>query len=732
MNILGLSILDLVVIFFYFVIIVYIGYRAMTKVHTQEDYFLGGRRFNRFFQTFSNFGQATSSESVVHTVSIVAVNGVAGSMQQALSNVFTYPINWLFPKWLRRSRLMSMGGFFVERFNSHKLGTLYALAQTILFLMVGGMGLYATSSTILAVTEKPKEVLSAEELVEYEQAERLAYLARQPSDLLTQDEREELSYLRELRPSRQFSYLNRTYLILVLATFVALYAMAGGYAAAVYSDTMQGMFIITLTILLIPFAMFQLNLLHGETGPLGAFRVMTQVLPDTMFEVFAASPAWVEFTWYNIIILGIMGMAGNISFSNNLVVAGGARTDKVASWGGLSGLLTRGTASLIWVLLALLILTLFGMQTGNPDLLFGQAVRELLPVGLVGLMLACLLAAAMSTADTHMMTVSGLVTHHMYKPFRPNCEDRHYLLVGRCMTMVYIVGAILFALNSDNLFRMWKYMVLINLCTGPAILMGFLWRRTNVAAVWSSMGITLLLTLFIPAIVMIWPGARYNESLLLEAETPRVERTYVASEMDVMEREERIRQWELLDAKGEAQTRRPESLEVGEPFVQTIDPISRSIFWDGGIRRDADDRRHGHGFFKVELYLMHVAGVDLTRMAPSRIEMISLMFRLVFPFLAVILVGWLTRPEKSSRLNYFYAKQRTPVNPDPEKDRAAVAAALKDADSPTLEPKLWPQSNWEFTPLSSYDRKGLSYALGAGLLLVLLTFLLGRIGFIGS
>jgi len=42
MTILGLHIVDVLVIVLYFAFVLYIGYRSMKRVRTQEDYFLGG------------------------------------------------------------------------------------------------------------------------------------------------------------------------------------------------------------------------------------------------------------------------------------------------------------------------------------------------------------------------------------------------------------------------------------------------------------------------------------------------------------------------------------------------------------------------------------------------------------------------------------------------------------------------------------------------------------------
>ena len=49
----GLEIIDIVAIALYFAVVLYIGFRAMKRIKNQEDYFLGGRNFGRWIQTFA-------------------------------------------------------------------------------------------------------------------------------------------------------------------------------------------------------------------------------------------------------------------------------------------------------------------------------------------------------------------------------------------------------------------------------------------------------------------------------------------------------------------------------------------------------------------------------------------------------------------------------------------------------------------------------------------------------
>lgn len=55
----GLPLMDMIVIFGYFLIVLVIGARASRHIRGEEDFFLAGRRFGKLIQTFAAFGQGT-------------------------------------------------------------------------------------------------------------------------------------------------------------------------------------------------------------------------------------------------------------------------------------------------------------------------------------------------------------------------------------------------------------------------------------------------------------------------------------------------------------------------------------------------------------------------------------------------------------------------------------------------------------------------------------------------
>jgi solute:Na+ symporter, SSS family len=723
----GLALLDLIVIGLYFGVVLYIGFRAMKKVKGQEDFFLGGRSFGKFLQTFSMFGQATSAETAVGMSSTVAQKGLAGVFFNVLSGLLTLPFSWFIPLWFRRSRLTTLADLFAERFESRRLATLFSVAQIAMFMTVGAMGLQAMSKTIMAVTPKPQEVLSVEERVEYGEAMQLKELEVKPLDLLSEEERNQLTELRRTSPRTHFSYFNKTLLILVMSAFVILYAAGGGLEAAVRTDAVQSLFIIILTIMMFPFAMIQLNKMGGTSGLVGPFETVHNTLPTSMLELFG-SPHLAGFTWYYIVLLSLIGVAGGFAFANNLVVFAAAKDEATARVGALYGILLKRFSTMFWVMLALFILTLYGAEIKDPDLLWGVASKELLPAGFLGLMLACLIAALMSTTDTHMIVVSGLITNNIYKPLAKNRSEKHYLNAGRLFGVVHILGAIAVVLmGSSNLFEMIVLMLMINLTAGPSIMMAFLWRRTNTSGVWASMGGSLLLILFIPMFMSWSPAMRENQALHLEIVPPPVVQTSTAREWDVKAQERQIEKWKALNEVGKAMGERPAALAVGERFEQPFAPPAKAVFWQKGIKLNDDGKAYGDGFFRLELYLLHKLGLDMSRQSIPAIESISMVFKLVFPFAALLLFGWFGRPNNEAVLDQFYGRLLTPAEGTREQDAHEVDLTIANPKR-FDDRKLWPNSNWYIRKWDWQDWKGIVIVAVAFIVIGGLMMILANLG----
>ena len=124
------------------------------------------------------------------------------------------------------------------------------------------------------------------------------------------------------------------------------------------------------------------------------------------------------------------------------------------------------------------------------DELFGKAAYDVLPTvmhGLLGLLLASLLAAVMSTSDAQMVVSSGLFTENIYKRFLvKNRSAKHYLWVGRIAGLLIVLVAIVLQSSFSDVIDALKVVIKTPACIGISLWIGIIWRGWTPAAVWVS------------------------------------------------------------------------------------------------------------------------------------------------------------------------------------------------------------------------------------------------------
>ncbi|QBN17850.1 sodium:solute symporter family protein [Flavobacterium nackdongense] len=702
----GLSSLDLVIILIYFIVIIIIAFRAARLVNNREDYFMAGRRFGKLIQTFAAFGQATSVENVTTTTTMVNSNGASGIWAMLAGGLINLPVFWMTSIWYRRLRLLTLGDFFEERYSSKKMAAFYALCQTIFFVLIAAIGLVAMSKTVSAIAAKPVEELNPVEKVSYYKAIEREKLEAADFALLTANQKTKLVELQLLDPKKEYSYIDENWLIVIVAFVTLLYASIGGLAAAFMVDLIQGIFIILLSIMLIPFAMAKINVQFGSHGILGSFETMHKVLPASFMEIWG-SPSLIEFSWYWIAGFSIMIILTTAVQANQMTACGSAKDDYTARYGFVSGMLLKRYSSVMWGIVALMTVVLYGGTISDPDYVWGHATRDLLGplhLGLVGLMIACLIAALMAAKSAFMLTAAALVTNNLYRPFRPNCTENHYIWAGRIFSALYMIVSAYIAMQSNGIFELFKMTMMFNSILAAAFWLGMLWRRSNPISAWVSMVFMFIATLILPFGIPVFPGVRSSEYLCKTTQAIPVTRSYTAREMDVKDRNLAIASWNNLKAIGKAEGEKPLVIQTGQKFEKKVLLPKKSIFWSEGLDY-ATERPTGKGYLKVELIALDLMGWDLSKNSYSLNETLTFLFRIIIPFLILTLVAFFTKPQKKAILDQFYGKMLTPVVGTHEDDDREM---LLTRTNPTRfnHLKIFPKSNWEFRIWNREDWTG--------------------------
>ena len=130
--------IDFVVLGVYFAVLVVIGLLCSMTIRRQEDYFMGGRGFGKLLQTFAAFGAGTGAQDPITLGRTTWTSGLSG-IWSALNWLFVTPFYWIFAVWYRRMRHLTLGDWFVERYQSKALGvayTVFAFSFQMLYLSI--------------------------------------------------------------------------------------------------------------------------------------------------------------------------------------------------------------------------------------------------------------------------------------------------------------------------------------------------------------------------------------------------------------------------------------------------------------------------------------------------------------------------------------------------------------------------------------------------------------------
>ena len=146
-------------------------------------------------------------------------------------------------------------------------------------------------------------------------------------------------------------------------------------------------------------------------------------------------------------------------------------------------------------LLALPMKMVDGVSVIDGDTVFPTLVTTLLPSGIRGLIVACLLAALMSSLASLFNSSASLFTVDIYEKLRPGQSERHLLAVGRIATTVVVVAGLLWipvmkVISGGGLYQ---YLQSVQGYLAPPItavfLLGLFWKRLNgQGAVWALAG----------------------------------------------------------------------------------------------------------------------------------------------------------------------------------------------------------------------------------------------------
>ena len=251
---------------------------------------------------------------------------------------------------------------------------------------------------------------------------------------------------------------------LVLAFFAGIYTAFGGLKAVVYTDTLQALVLILgssiLTYTLFEKMDFSIEAILAA-APDGHFSIYRPLGDGTL--------PWPGL-FLGVPLLGFWYWSTNQYIVQRVL---GAKNLKHARWGVLLGGFLKLIPLFIMVIPGAMAISLYqGIE--NPDMVYPTIVVDALPTGLVGLVLAGLISAIMSSVDSTLNSSSTLVVIDFIQPNNPKLTTKQILNYGRITTFVLMVIAAVWAPMIENFGGIWVYLQQMYTIFVPPIVVLFL------------------------------------------------------------------------------------------------------------------------------------------------------------------------------------------------------------------------------------------------------------------
>jgi len=645
--------LDLFIVVLYLVAVVYIGKRAVAATKSEDGFFLAGRKLGKLYQFFLNFGNATEPQGAVSTASFVYQQGAPGAWL-SFQTVFMNPYFWFMNVWFRRVRLTTLSDLFENRYASKGLSLFYALFQILVacvFLGFGNVTAYKIASSLVVKQETQWTAADRSSVEGFRELKRME--KQNAAAPLAAGEKVRLAVLRDRNARGELhSYITELDDVLFYSVFtliVGAYIVMGGMAAAAINEGLQSVLIIVFSLLLIPTG------LHA----IGGWHALAAKVPARMFDLVGSGNTE-QFSVFSLCGILLVSIVQNAGLSHNMGICGSAKNE-FAARSGVSGTYLKRFMIILWSFAGLIAIAMFGVGgLADPDATWGAMSNRLLGPGLVGLMLAGVLAGTMSTLAAKALAISSLFVRNVYRQIWPDITQKEGVFYARCTIVAVLVLGMLAALTMGSFFSIVKIVLKVNIPFGAAVLLTFWWRRVTAKAVWCCVVLSTLTILVIPRVASAIPALAMNPVLAQMSSKPGV------------------------------------GVYFEDVVHQRADDVTSPLMAKPGFMSNE---------FNFEAWLLGQAGVDVVGLAPTQRFTLQFFFDGLFPFVVLILVSLVTRPTDPQLVAQFYGKMKTPVGDTPELEAAAMGETL---GNPTRfdHTKLLVSSNWEFSKWDRVDTIG--------------------------
>ena len=311
-----------------------------------------------------------------------------------------------------------------------------------------------------------------------------------------------------------FPELDSAIIITLLAIAAAAYTIPGGLSAVVHTEVIQAIILVMGSIALAYFCLDQVGGWSGMMAGLDALNQSGQLnkSSDEVFSLVGSiNDPYMPWTGlvFGVPLLGFYFWANN-QFMVQRVLS--ARDLNHGRWGALFAGLLKLPVIFIMIVPGVIAIVLFSdtdisglnylipSSTGMvvcsqlsdcPNMTYPVLIYNLLPVGVLGLVIAGLLAAMSSSISATLNSASTLITMDFILKLKPNLSSKNLVTSGQIATVILVMLAAAWAPQIEKFSSLWEYLQLVLGFIAPPVvsvfLLGLFWKRGNANGAFASL-----------------------------------------------------------------------------------------------------------------------------------------------------------------------------------------------------------------------------------------------------
>ena len=291
--------------------------------------------------------------------------------------------------------------------------------------------------------------------------------------------------------------------VILLGLLILLYTVVGGLWAVIITDVLQ--------FVILTAAVFIVVILSVKS--VGGFNSFVEKVPENFFDWTSGEYSWwfiVAFAMYNTIFIG-----GNWAYVQRYTSVKNVKSAKKV---GLTFGWLYLLSPFIWMLPPMIYRvlnpSLSGLENEGAYLLI---CKEVLPIGILGLMLGGMIFATASSVNTTLNLAASVITNDIYKVIKPNASLKKTMSVAKLSTVLFGIGTIIVALLVPAAGGIVNVVLSIGAVTGCSLYGPPIWalfsKRHSGKSILYITVISLLINIGLK-ILLATPLSRANEMLL--------------------------------------------------------------------------------------------------------------------------------------------------------------------------------------------------------------------------